>query len=157
MSRYSVIGILCIALGVSEAVVCKEPNTDEVALPADNEWRYLSFERRHSQMTFLIHPTMMEHFQAFYKTPTPEITCASCHGENAEMAGYNLSNSDLKALKPSRVQALYATGATLSPEQLFKRDDITRTMARLMGVPQYDPATGLGFSCFGCHRQEDER
>lgn len=157
MPRYSVIGVLCIALGVSDAAMCDDPKTDEIALPADNEWRYLSFEQRHSQMTFLVHPTMMEHFQAFYKTSTPEITCASCHGENAEAAGYNLSNSKLKALKPSRVRTLYKTGATLSPEQLFKRDDITPTMARLMGVPQYDPATGLGFSCFGCHLQEDER
>ena len=157
MPRHSVIGLLFLSLGASNTAFCDDSNAIEVALPVENEWRYLSLERRHSQMTFLLHPTMMEHLQAFYKTPIPELTCASCHGENAEAAGYNLSNSKLKALKPSRVRALYEAGATLSPEQLFKRDDITPTMARLMGVPQYNPATGLGFSCFGCHRRADER
>ena len=134
-----------------------DDNTGEVAFPADNEWQYLSFEQRHAQMTFLIHPTMMEKFQAFYKTPNPELTCANCHGENAEVEGYNRANSDIEPLKPSRVRALYEAGVTLTPLQRFKRDDITPTMARLMGVPQYDPATGLGFSCFGCHRRVDER
>ena len=142
---------------LSSSVVCDELKNNDVAMPADNEWRFLSFEQKHSQMTFLIHPTMMEHFQAFYKTSTPELTCASCHGENAESAGYDLSNSTLDALKPSMVQGLYRKGAALSPEQLFKRDDITRTIARQMSVPQYDPATGLGFSCFGRHRREDEK
>ncbi len=149
--------VFCIVSMLSNSGVCDELKTDDVALPADNEWRFLSFEQKHSEMTFLIHPTMMEHFQAFYKTPTPELTCASCHGKKAERAGYDLSNSNLDALKPSKVQSLYRQDAVLTPEQLFKRDDITRTMARLMGVPQYDPATGLGFSCFGCHRREDEQ
>ncbi len=157
MSAGWAIIFICIASMLSSSVVCDELKNNDLAIPANNEWRFLSFEQKHSQMTFLIHPTMMEHFQAFYKTPTPELTCAGCHGENAESAGYELSNSTLDALKASTVQGLYRQGAALTPEQLFKRDDITRTMARLMGVPQYDPATGLGFSCFGCHRREDEK
>ena len=148
--------VICIVIMFSNSGGCEELKNNDAALPADNEWRFLSFEQKHSQMTFLIHPTMMEHFQAFYKTPTPELTCVSCHGENAQAAGYDLANSALDPLKPSKVRALYRHDAVLTPEQLFKRDDITQTMARLMGVPQYDPATGLGFSCFGCHRREDE-
>ncbi|MDA0822568.1 MAG: hypothetical protein O3C28_09120 [Proteobacteria bacterium] len=138
---------------LAESSISKDP----VAVPANDQRRYLSFERRHEQMTFLIHPTMMEQFQAFYKTPSPELRCTSCHGENAEDAAYNLANSTLAALDPARVQALYRTGAVLTPEQTFKRDVATPTMARLMGVPPYDPSTGLGFSCFGCHRQEESK
>jgi hypothetical protein len=130
---------------------------DSVAVPANDEWRYLSFEQRHEQMTFLIHPTLMEQFQAFYKTSSPELRCTSCHGENPEDAAYKLANSTLVTLDPVRVQALYRAGAVLTPEQTFKRDVVTPTMARLMGIPPYDPSTGLGFSCFGCHRQEEKR
>lgn len=126
------------------------------ALPVKNEWRYLSFEQRHAQMTFLIHPAMMERFQEFYQTKTPELTCETCHGENAEARGYNYANSDLVALSPTKVQSLYRVDAKLSPEQTFKRDIVTPTMARLMEVPPYDPSSGLGFSCFGCHRAEEE-
>jgi hypothetical protein len=130
---------------------------DDVAMPADDEWRYLSFEQRHAQMTFLIHPAMMERFQEFYQTPAPELTCETCHGEDAEKARYGLSNSTLDALEPNKVQALYRADAKLSPEQIFKRDTITPLMARLMGVPPYNPASGLGFSCFGCHRREEQQ
>ncbi|MFT4563299.1 MAG: hypothetical protein ACI9BW_003053 [Gammaproteobacteria bacterium] len=128
-----------------------------VALPADNEWRYLSFEQRHEQMTFLIHPAITERFQAFYKTPSPELRCTTCHGENPEDAAYNLANSTLVTLGPARVQSLCRPGAALTPEQTFKRDVVTPTMARLMRVPPYDSSSGLGFSCFGCHRQEAKK
>ena len=123
--------------------------------PAEDNWRFLSFEQRHSRMTFVIHPSMMERFQAFDKTPAPQITCNSCHGDNPERAMYKLSNTNLDALEPARVAKLYEPGATLTPKQRFKRDNITPTMARLLGVPAYDPKTGLGFSCFGCHPRED--
>lgn len=119
--------------------------------PANDEWRFLSFEQRHSRMTFVIHPSMMERFQAFYKTDAPELTCRSCHGENPERALYKLSNSTLVDLDPAKVEKLYESDAVLTAEQRFKRDNITPTMARLLGVPSYDSETGLGFSCFGCH------
>lgn len=126
----------------------------ELPLPADDEWRFLTFEQRHSAMTFLVHPAMMERFQTFYKTAVPELTCESCHGPNAEAAGYDIANTEIPALDPKRVRDLYLPDAKLNPEQIFKRDNITPTMARLMGVPKYDPQTGLGFSCFGCHPRE---
>ena len=119
--------------------------------PAENAWRFMSFEQRHARMTFVVHPSMMERFQEFYKTPTPALTCVSCHGDNPERALYKLSNTKLDDLDPARVAKLYATNAQLTPEQRFKRDNITPNMARLLGVPAYDPQTGLGFSCFGCH------
>lgn len=119
--------------------------------PASNDWRFMSFEQRHARMTFVIHPSMMERFQEFYKTAAPELTCRSCHGENPERALYKLSNSELIDLEPGKIAELYEPGAELTPEQHFKRDNITPNMARLLGVPSYDPKTGLGFSCFGCH------
>ena len=104
-------------------------------MPARNTWGFLSFEERHSEMTFLIHPTLMECYQAFYQTDAPMLRCTTCHSEDAE-------------------RKLYFPDAVLSEEQRFKRDVITPLMARLMGVPAYDTVTGVGFSCFGCHPRE---
>lgn len=123
--------------------------------PADDGWHFMSFEQRHARMTFVVHPSMTERFQKFYKTATPELTCVSCHGDNPERALYKLSNSKLDDLDPAKVAKLYQTNAKLTPEQRFKRDNITSNMARLLGVPAYDPKTGLGFSCFGCHPRGD--
>ena len=143
---------------ISQAVLCLclywAPLLLAVA-PAEDEWRFMSFEQRHARMTFVVHPSMMERFQKFYETVTPELTCVSCHGDNPERALYKLSNSKLDDLDPVRVAELYEAGADLTPEQRFKRDNITPNMARLLGVPAYDPKTGLGFSCFGCHPRGD--
>lgn len=126
----------------------------ELPLPAKDDWRYLSFEKKHEQMTFVVHPAMMRRFQTFYETQAPELTCVSCHGENPEKAGYDMANSALIALSAEKVRALYVERAEVTDEQAFMRDSITPTMARLLGVAAYDPETGLGFSCFGCHRRE---
>lgn len=123
----------------------------ELSMPANDEWHFMSFEQRHSAMTFLIHPSMMEH----YKTDAPELACESCHGAGAESVGYEMSNTTLVSLDPKRVRRLYLHEADLTDEQLFKRDNITPAMARLMGVSPYDPQSGLGFSCFGCHPREE--
>ncbi|MEM7541204.1 MAG: hypothetical protein AAF384_06400 [Pseudomonadota bacterium] len=126
---------------------------DDNPLPADDEWQFLSFAKRHSQMTFLIHPVISERYQKFQDTEHPEITCRSCHGPEPERASYKMSNSTLDDLDPENVRALYLADAVLTPYQKFKRDNITPAMARLMGVAKYDPDSGLGFSCFGCHRR----
>jgi hypothetical protein len=115
-----------------------------------------TFEQRHAEMTFLIHPILMERYQAFYQTEAPVLRCTTCHGEDAERERYQIARPPLDDLKPALVRKLYLPGAALSEEQRFKRDEITPLMARLMGVPAYDAATGLGFSCFGCHPRESD-
>lgn len=146
--RYALIGLLAsVAAGAADDVAT-------VALPAPNEWQHLTFEQRHEQMTFLVHPSVAEHYRDFYKTSAPLLTCRSCHGEQAERQRYQMAYTPIDDLDPTRVRALYVAGAELSPEQRFKRDVITPLMARLLGVPAYDTATGSGFSCFGCHPRE---
>jgi hypothetical protein len=125
-------------------------------LPAVDEWRHLSFEQRHEQMTFVVHPIVAEHYQEFYATEAPMLTCRSCHGKDAERHRYQIAYTPIDDLKPSRVRELYLPGAEVSDEQRFKRDVITPLMARLLGVPAYDPQTGRGFSCLGCHPREEE-
>lgn len=148
--------LACIAVFTAGKAAAPVMTGEDIPLPAEDEWRFLPFEERHSEMTFLVHPTLMERWQAFYRTDAPMLRCVSCHGENAERDRYQIAKTPIDDLKPSRVRALYVPGAKLSAEQKFKRDEITPLMARLLGVPQYDPATGLGFSCFGCHPREAE-
>ena len=130
--------------------------TTTPALPAVDEWRAMNFVQRHEHMTFAVHPTLMETWQTHYHTAAPKLQCVSCHGEHAEQHRYQMVYTPLKDLKPARVQALYRSDAQVSEEQRFKRDVVTPLMADLLGVPRYDPATGLGFSCFGCHPREAE-
>ena len=131
--------------------------TAKPALPAVDEWRYMTFEQRHEEMTFVIHPTLAERWQAFYHTDAPKLQCVTCHGADAEQHRYQMAFTPLDDLQPSRVRDLYRSDAELNDEQRFKRDVITPLMADMLGEPHYDPATGLGFSCFGCHPREAEK
>jgi hypothetical protein len=133
---------------------CQSNST--VAMPATDEWRHLSFEQRHAQMTFAVHPTLARRYQEFYGSEAPMLTCRSCHGEDAERVRYQIAYTPIDDLKPSRVRLLYLPDALLNAEQAFKRDVITPLMADLLDVPAYDVVTGNGFSCFGCHPRERE-
>ena len=130
--------------------------TASPAPPAADDWRALNFTQRHEEMTFSVHPTMMQVWQQHYQTAAPKLQCVTCHGEQAELHRYQMAYTTLDDLKPMRVQALYRTDAKLTEEQRFKRDVVTPLMADLLGVARYDPATGQGFSCFGCHPRERE-
>ncbi len=152
--------LLLFCMILAQSGLAQEPDlkpdaaTAAIALPADNERRFLTFEQRHAEMAFLIHPIMMERYQAFYQTDAPVLQCTTCHGAHAERDRYQIAKTPLVDLKPAAVRTLYLFDAVLSDEQRFKRDVITPLMARLMGVPAYDAATGHGFSCFGCHPRE---
>ncbi len=146
--------VLTLLVCAAVTTACQSNRT--VAMPATDEWRHLSFEQRHTQMTFSVHPTVAEHYQEFYGTEAPTLTCRSCHGEDAERVRYQIAYTPIDDLKPSQVRLLYLPDADPSPEQRFKRDVITPLMAQLLDVPPYDFATGTGFSCFGCHPRERE-
>ena len=148
--------LLAFPTTATEPVAKPDLAAPAIAIPAENEWRFLTFEQRHAEMTFLIHPLMMERYQAFYQTDAPDLQCTTCHGEQAERDRYQIAKTPLVDLKPAAVRALYLPGAVLSEEQRFKRDVITPLMARLMGVAAYDATTGLGYSCFGCHPRESD-
>jgi len=156
-SRDRVLGyISALTILVCAALLSACQSNRPVAMPANDEWRHLSFEQRHAQMTFAIQPTLARRYQAFYRTDAPTLTCRSCHGEDAERVRYQIAYTPIEDLKPSQVRLLYLPDADLSDEQRFKRDVITPLMADLLDVPAYDPATGAGFSCFGCHPRERE-
>jgi len=68
---------------------CQSNST--VAMPATDEWRHLSFEQRHVEMTFAVHPTLARRYQEFYGSEAPMLTCRSCHGEDAERVRYQIA------------------------------------------------------------------
>ena len=148
--------LLPVTAVAAEPISERNTNTPDIAVPAEDEWRFLTFEQRHAEMTFLIHPILMERYQAFYQTEAPVLQCTTCHGEHAERDRYQIAKTPLVDLKPAAVRELYLASVVLSDEQRFKRDVITPLIARLMGVAAYDAESGLGFSCFGCHPRESD-
>jgi hypothetical protein len=113
-----------------------------------DSWSESSWEERHDQMTWLVHPDMAKLFQRFEKTPYPELTCRTCHGADAEQVQYKMPNG-LPALDP-----LHMPDPNSGPDAeitKFMYDEVTPRMADLLGVDLRDPRTGRGFGCFSCH------
>ena len=116
--------------------------------PRADGWSALSWEERHDQMTWLVHPQMATLFQRFEKTPYPELTCRTCHGTDAEQVQYKMPNG-LPALDPDHMPD--PNSGPDAETAKFMYEEVTPKMADLLGVDLRDPRTGRGFGCFSCH------
>jgi hypothetical protein len=66
----------------------------------DDAWAKLTFEQRHSAMTFTVLPNMAHTWRDFEKTQYPEMTCRTCHGKDAEVVSYRMPNPALPPIDP---------------------------------------------------------
>lgn len=140
-------GVLASPVSGAEHRVSAAAHPAAPARPSD--WERLSWEERHDQMTWMVLPNMARLFQGIRGTQYPELTCRSCHGPDGEANGYRMPNA-LPALDPERM---------LPPGGRYERghvsvgmaDQVTPTMARLLGKPSYDASTKRGFGCLQCH------
>jgi hypothetical protein len=98
----------------------------------DDTWSKLSFEERHSAMTFTVLPNMARAWRDFRGTKDPEMTCRTCHGANAEAVSYRMPNPSLKPIDPAR-----------DPVARFMKEKMVPEMRELTGAPD------LG--CNTCH------
>ena len=100
-----------------------------------DDWRPLSWEERHDAMTFRVLPNMAREFQHSQRKAAPDMTCRTCHGEDAERVAYAMPHG-LPALDLTRLDRS-------EPMVRFMTDQVTPTMADLLGVDRRQ------FTCFG--------
>jgi hypothetical protein len=105
-------------------------------LPAD-AWSKLSYEERHSVMTFTVLPNMARTWREFKKTRAPEMTCRTCHGKDAEAVSYKMPNPSLPPIDPNHPPA--------GPVAAFMRDTVVPNMIELIET------TPEHFGCNACH------
>jgi hypothetical protein len=116
----------------------------------DPAWNALSWEERHDTMTFAVLPNMARLFQRFRGASAPDMTCRTCHGEDAERVSYAMPHG-LPPLDPRRMPDPNARDAKEAKMAKFMTEQVTPTMADLLGEPRFDPTTKQGLSCFSCH------
>jgi hypothetical protein len=101
-------------------------------------------------MTWQVLPTMARLFQRFRERPYADLSCRSCHGEDAERVQYKMPNG-LPLLDPRHLPDAYANDPKEARMAKFMTEEVTPQMAQILGVPPYDKLTNQGFSCFNCH------
>jgi hypothetical protein len=99
-------------------------------------------------------PKMKAEFVAFDAKRFARMDCATCHGDSVATGEFRLPNPKLpKLLEPD----LFAKHRALTPEiTKFMLEKVEPGMGALLEVPDFDPATRKGLSCYLCHTREIE-
>jgi hypothetical protein len=113
----------------------------------------LSQEERFTVMKKVVVPTMKPLFQAQDPQKFAEFGCVTCHGPHAKEGKFVMPNPDLPKLNVADNMKVHKEK---TPEMLtFMMEKVNPEMAKALNLPHYDPATGKGFGCFGCHTKAE--
>jgi hypothetical protein len=114
---------------------------------APPSWPTLSWEDRHTTMTFTVLPNMGRAWQKFPKSDAPTLTCRSCHGAKAEGTRYKMPNPNLPKLDPAHMPSKTSSDANEARWATFMIDEVVPQMTSLMD-------TTPSFGCFNCHTKK---
>jgi hypothetical protein len=109
----------------------------------------LTPEQKGQFMAERVLPEMRTMFQEFDAERFAQFDCTTCHGANAMEVSFRMPNG-LSPLDPAQMQTLFTSP---NPMPVFMRERVWPRMSELLREPQFDQATGQGFSCFNCHER----
>ena len=117
--------------------VVAQPSRATHEPPREDRWAKLSFEDRHSVMTFTVLPNIARTWRDFRHTEDAEMTCRTCHGPDAEGQNYRMPNPSLAKIDPAHPPA--------GPVATFMKEKMVPEMIELVGT------TPEHLSCNTCH------
>lgn len=140
---------LAVACGGSQSGDAAAPSS--TATPSDVPFDELSPSERKQYMQAVVVPAMTKLFQA---SPEPEhftkVTCVTCHGPGAKNGNFEMPSEALPKLKS------FEDAMAEHPEMTqYMAERVTPEMAKLLKEEPYNPETGKGFGCFGCHMKAE--
>jgi hypothetical protein len=117
-------------------------------------WVKMNRGERIDYMVKVVLPKMKAEFVAFDAKRFARMDCATCHGDGVTDSTFVLPNAKLpKLLEPD----LFIKHRQLTPEiTKFMLEKVEPKMGELLEVPDFDPATRKGLSCYLCHTREVE-
>ena len=118
-------------------------------------WADLDFDERRAFMADRVLPAMSKLFTEHDAERFPGVGCATCHGEDRRERNFAMPNPSLPTLYPTGSAEQKATVEKHPEMATFMFEQVTPAMRELLGIPEYDEATGSGFSCFYCHPRGD--
>ena len=100
----------------------------------EDRWSKLSFEDKHSVMTFTVLPNMARTWRDFKHTEDASMTCRTCHGQDAEAVNYRMPNPSLAKIDPAHPPV-----------------NETATFMKTKMVPQMSELVSAEVGCNTCH------
>lgn len=122
------------------------PTTD--AAPTPTRFAEMNQEQRLEHMQSVIDPKLAAVFKANDATRYATFGCATCHVNQAHHPRDGLPKLKLSGDGFAKLTAEH-------PEDMkFMAEQVVPAMAEAMGEEPFDPATGKGYGCAGCHAVE---
>jgi hypothetical protein len=116
--------------------------------PAQKSWNDMSHDERLALMKTAVLPQMKKAFQDFDAKDFADFTCMTCHGAGIKQGKFDMPNPKLPKLDDKGFKKEQAK----HPKAIdFMQHTVVPNMAKLLGLPEYDPATKSGFGCGNCH------
>lgn len=118
-------------------------------------WKDLTKKEKAAYMKAVVLPRMAALLKSIDGEEFAEVKCATCHGADAKEVGFEMPNG----LHPLPADETLMEAARKADPDLAEAmaKKVVPEMARLLGQPPYDPATGQGLGCFACHEKETSR
>lgn len=117
----------------------------------EKPWEEMTDEEQEWYMIGNVLPIHAELFAEYDHDRYAEFQCFHCHGDDGEARGYAMPSNSLPALAEPGSERWTAMEEGRPEVYRFMAEVVTPTMATQLGVEPYNPETGEGFGCFGCH------
>ncbi len=115
-------------------------------------WVKMNRGQRIDYMVKTVLPKMKADFVAFDAKRFGRMNCITCHGDGVDDGSFALPNAKLPKLLEND---MFAKHQKLTPEMTqFMLTKVEPHLAALLEVPEFDPATRKGLSCYNCHTRE---
>ena len=122
--------------------------------PPQGEWTSWSHERKLEYMKSTVLPAERDVFARFEPVRFAKMDCETCHGASARAGRYTMPNPDLPKLVGGK--GGFEELKRVQPETLrFMQQVVVPETAKLLGLPPFDMAKHVGFSCYQCHVRAD--
>jgi mono/diheme cytochrome c family protein len=132
---------------------------DNAAPPAAEDMAFhdMTKEQRATFMKETVTPTMKQLFQEFDSKRFGEFNCKTCHGSGAVDGTFKMPSPDIARLPNEADFMAWAEKPENKPAVEFMAMKVKPTMAKLLKMSEYDPATKSGdFSCGNCHMSQGQ-
>lgn len=151
MRRLLLSSLLLAACGGSAPPPEPAPEAHLTPTPPERPWEELSMDERRAHMARHVLPVMGELFADYDADRFGDLSCDTCHGEDAAARDFAMPNPSLLALYPTGSMGQYQMVERYPMGVQFMYSQVVPAMRTMLGAAEYDATTHEGFSCYACH------